>query len=773
MGLLFRIIYRSLLGIFSLIVIIVIVAIAYIETSLPSIESIKDMSLAVPLRIFSSDGKLIGQFGEERRTPITLEQVPKNLINAVLATEDRRFYDHPGVDLRGLIRAGVKVLSNASMKQGGSTITMQVARNCFLSRNKTIIRKIREILLALKIEKEFTKDQILELYLNKIYFGKRAYGVQAASEVYYGVHIDQLTLAQMAMLAGLPQAPSSINPLHDPEAALKRRKYVLDHMLAYEFITQDEYQKAIEEPLSATYHTRSLELEAPYVAEMVRQDLFARYGEAIYTLGYEVYTTIDSQQQIAANRALRRGLMEYDQRRGYRRAKYRCGLPRKKKVSEVQHEWLAELKTVPVSGDLLPAVVTQIHDTSAAVLLQNGKTITLPWSGLAWGRFGSAREMFSLGDVVYVQETAPNTWKLSQIPAVAGAFVSLEADTGAILSLVGGFDYNVSKFNRAAQAKRQMGSGFKPFLYAAALAEGFTLASVINDAPLTYVDPVTGSVWRPHNYGNKFYGPTRLRVSLKKSQNMVTVRLLQAITVKTAIDYIERFGVARSKLPSFLSLALGIAELTPLEVATGYCVFANGGYRVSPHLIKTIKDYEGNLIADLSTPPPEPAITPQIAYLITSALQDVIQSGTGVRAKTLGRSDLAGKTGTTNDFMDAWFSGFNRDIVATAWVGFDENRSLGDKQTGGVLALPIWIHFMEAVLKDKPEHAPPEPPGIVSVPINPSTGLLAHEGQHAMYEIFTEDTVPTSTSSNAPTPSTHWWSDQDIDPSGGSHNSLF
>lgn len=768
MGLLFRVIYRSILGIFGILVIIVIIALAYIETTLPSVESIKDMSLAVPLRIFSSDGKLIGQFGEERRTPITLEQVPQTLINAVLATEDRRFYDHPGVDLRGLVRAGFKVLSNASMKQGGSTITMQVARNYFLTRKKTIIRKISEILLALRIEKAFTKDQILELYLNKIYFGKRAYGVQAASEAYYGVTIDQLSLAQMAMLAGLPQAPSSINPLHDPEAALKRRKYVLDHMLAYEFITQEEYQKALDEPLSANYYTRPVELDAPYVAEMVRQDLFARYGEAIYTLGYEVYTTIDSQQQIAANKALRRTLTNYDQRYGYRKAKYRCGLPRKKKVSDVQHEWLAEIKTLPIAGDLLPAVVTQINDSSAVVLLQNGNSVTLPWAGLSWTRFGSPREIFTLGDVVYVQETQPNTWKLSQIPAVAGAFVSLEPDTGAVLSMVGGFDYNVSKFNRAAQAKRQTGSSFKPFLYAAALAEGFTLASVINDGPLTYVDPVTGSVWRPHNYGNKFYGPTRLRVSLKKSQNMVTIRLLQAITVKTAIDYIERFGIDRNKLPTFLSLALGIAELTPLEAAAGYCVFANGGYRVSPHLIKTIKDYEGNLIADLSTPPPEPAISPQIAYLITSALQDVIQSGTGVRAKTLGRSDLAGKTGTTNNFMDAWFSGYNRDIVATAWVGFDEDKSLGDKQTGGVVALPMWMDFMETVLKDKPEHAPPEPPGIVSVPINPSTGLLAREGQNALYEIFTEDTVPTSTSSNVPTSSSLWWSDQDNDAAGDS-----
>ena len=773
MGLLFRIIYRSLLGIFCLFVIIVLVALSYIETTLPSVDSIKEMNLAVPLRIFSSDGKLIGQFGEERRTPVTLEQVPQTLINAVLATEDRRFYDHPGVDLRGLLRAGVKVLSNASMKQGGSTITMQVARNYFLTRKKTIIRKVNEILLALKIEKEFTKNQILELYLNKIYFGKRAYGVQAAAEVYYGVPIDQLTLAQMAMLAGLPQAPSSINPLHDPEAALKRRKYVLDHMLAYEFITTTEYKKAIEEPLSSVYHSRHLELEAPYVAEMVRQDLFARYGEAIYTLGYEVYTTINSEQQIAANKALRRALIDYDQRRGYRKTKIHYTLSRKKKVDDVQYEWLAELKTVPASGDFLPAVVTQIHDTDAVVLLQNGKKVTLPWTGLAWTRLRSVREVLALGDVIYVQETAPNTWKMVQIPAVAGAFVSLEADTGAVLSLVGGFDYNISKFNRAAQAKRQLGSSFKPFLYAAALAEGFTLASVINDAPLTYVDPVTRSVWRPHNYTNKFYGPTRLRVSLKKSQNMVPIRLLQAITVKTAIDYIERFGIDRSRLPSFLSLSLGITELTPLEAAAGYCVFANGGYRVSPHLIQTIKDYEGNLIADLSTPPPEPAITPQIAYLVTSALQDAIQSGTGVRAKTLGRTDLAGKTGTTNNFMDAWFSGYNRDIVATAWVGFDENKTLGNKQAGGVVALPMWMYFMESVLKDKPESAPPEPPGIVTVPINPSTGLLAHEGQNAIPEIFTEDTVPTSTSSNEPTPSSTWWSGQGADPAGGSSNSLF
>lgn len=727
MHILYLIIRRALIGTFGLLIVLMIAGAAYLESTLPSVEALKDMRLAVPLRVFSSDGKLMAEFGEARRTPIRLNQVPKELINAILATEDRRFYDHPGVDFRGLMRAGIHVLTNISMKQGGSTITMQVARNYFLTRKKTITRKLSEILLALKIEKEFTKDEILELYLNRIYFGKRAYGVAAAAEVYYGTTVEELTLDQIAMIAGLPQAPSSINPLHDKEAAYKRRKHVLERMLSYEFITQAQYNQAVDAPLPSRYHGRAVELEAGYVAEMVRQDLFARYGDAIYTLGYEVYTTIDSEKQIAANNALHRALLEYDQRHGFRnknRISYK--VPRNKTSEDMADIWLEQLDDVPAYGNLIPAVVMQTGDKVKA-LLQDGQRIEVPQSGISW-----ARVRLNVGDVFYAQETPQQTWRFAQVPEIAGAFVALTPDTGAILALVGGFDYNLSTYNRATQAERQPGSNFKPFLYAAALAQGYTLASVFNDGPLTYVDPVTKVAWSPHNSSGRFYGPTRLRVALKRSQNMVTVRVLQAVGLSTAIDYIEQFGFDRNKLPAFMSLALGAGTVTPLQQVSGYAVFANGGNRITPHFIKYIKDYQGNIVHEVPTPPPVPAISPQVAFLITSALQDAIQSGTGVRAKRLGRQDLAGKTGTTNNWVDAWFSGYNRDIVATAWVGFDDNRST--REFGASAALPMWMYFMEDVLKDKPEHAPPQPPGIIATKVN-------LDGSN-VYEYFTEDTLP-------------------------------
>lgn len=756
---LFLIIRRALIGTAAVLVVLVIIGAAYLETTLPSVEMLKDMRLQVPLRVYSSDGKLIAEFGEARRTPITLKQVPKDLINAILAAEDRRFYDHSGVDIRGLMRAGFRLLSNVSVTQGGSTITMQVARNYFLTRKKTFIRKFSEILLALKIEKEFTKDEILELYLNKIYFGKRAYGVAAAAEVYYGTTVQDLTLDQIAMIAGLPQAPSSLNPLHDKTAAYRRRKYVLEQMLSYDFITQAQYNAALNAPLPTRYHGRAVELEAPYIAEMVRQELFDRYGEAIYTLGYEVTTTVNSEYQNVANYALRRALLEYDQRHGYR-AKNKLPsfkVPRNQKPEDMMDDWAEQLSDIPFYGNLFPGVVTRFDGSKISVLLQDGEIIQIPSSGYSW-----ARTSFKVGDVIYAQQMwDQKSWKFAQIPEAAAAFVVLKPEDGAIYALVGGFDYNLSNFNRAAQAERQPGSSFKPFLYAAALAEGYTLASIFNDAPVTYVDPVTGVAWNPHNASGRFYGPTRLRVALSKSQNLVTVRVLQAIGVNTAIDYIEKFGFDRNKMPPVLSLALGVSNFTPLQMASGYAVFANGGNRVTPYVIKSIRDYQGNLIDEPPPPPPVEAIGPQIAYLITSALQDTIQKGTAQRAKRLGRHDLAGKTGTTNDWFDAWFSGYNRDIVATAWMGFDEPRSL--REYGGVAALPMWIYFMEEVLKDKPEHPTLMPPGIVTVKIDPSTGRLGG----SMYEVFTESTVPQE---NQRSQSDSMW---DWENSGSSPDPLF
>lgn len=733
---------RSLIGLFLLSILAVIVGAAYLESTLPSVEMLKDMRLQVPLRVYASDGKLIAEFGEARRTPITLNQVPQDLINAILSTEDRRFYDHAGVDLRGLIRAAFHVLTNVSVTQGGSTITMQVARNYFLTRKKTFVRKFSEILLALKIEKEFTKNEILELYLNKIYFGKRAYGIAAAAEVYYGTTVEKLTLDQIAMIAGLPQAPSSLNPLHDKNAAYKRRKHVLERMLSFDFITRPQYDAAVKAPLPTHYHGRAIELEAPYAAEMVRQELFDRYGEAVYTLGYEVTTTINSQDQMSANYALRRALLEYDQRHGFRnRNRIQLKMSRNKKSEEMLDDWSDQLAEIPAYGNLNPGVVTRQEGSRMSVLLQDGRVIQIPSSGYSW-----TGTSFRVGDVVYAYQTWDQaTWRVGQIPDAAAAFVALKPESGAILAIVGGFDYNLSNFNRAAQAERQPGSSFKPFLYAAALSEGYTLASIFNDAPVSYTDPVTGVTWSPKNASGRFYGPTRLRVALSKSQNLVTVRVLQAIGIPTAIDFIERFGFDRNKMPPVYSLALGVAVFTPLQMASGYAVFANGGNRVTPHIIKKIKDYDGNIVDEVSPPQPVSAISPQIAYLITSALQDTIQKGTAQRAKKLGRSDLAGKTGTTNDWHDAWFSGYNRDIVATAWVGFDEPKSL--REYGGVAALPMWIYFMEQVLKDKPEHPPLMPPGIVTVKIDPSSGHLAR-GQSGVYEVFTEDTVPQEGRSN-------------------------
>lgn len=738
MVLLFKVIRRAFIGVGLIMVVVVIAGTAYLETTLPSVEMIKDMRLQVPLRVFSSDGKLIAEFGEARRTPITLKQAPKDLINAILATEDPRFYAHAGVDLRGLIRAGFHVLTSLSAKQGGSTITMQVARNYLLTRKKTFIRKLSEILLALKIEKEFSKDEILELYLNKIYFGKRAYGVAAAAEVYYGTTVEQLTLDQIAMIAGLPQAPSSINPLHDQQAAYKRRKHVLERMLSLNFITQEQFNHAVNAPLPKRYHGRTIELDAPYIAEMVRQEMFQRYGEAAYTLGYEVTTTVDSEHQAAANYALRRALLEYDQRHGFRnKNRLQVNLPRNKKPEEMTEEWLEQLAEIPAYGNLYPGAITRLEGSRMTVLLQDSRVIQIPANGFSW-----AGARFKVGDVIYAYELWDKArWRFAQIPNAAAALVALQPENGAILALIGGFDYTLSNFNRASQAERQPGSSFKPFLYAAALAEGYTLSSIFNDSPIVYTDPVTGVTWQPHNASGKFYGPTRLRVALSKSQNLVTVRVLQAIGIPTAIDYIERFGFDRKRLPPVFSLALGVSTFTPLEMASGYATFANGGRRVTPHLVKRIKDYQGNLIEEVPTPEPVQAISPQVAYLITSALQDTIQKGTAQRAKVLGRQDLAGKTGTTNDWLDAWFSGYNRDIVATTWMGFDEPKSL--KEYGSVAALPMWIYFMEKVLKDKPEHPPLMPPGIVTVKINPATGRLAGQGQsNAMYEVFTEDTVP-------------------------------
>lgn len=717
--------------------------IAHLEANLPSVEVLKDMQLQVPLRVYSADGKLIAEYGEKRRSPLKLEQVPKQLINAVIATEDRRFFSHPGVDFRGMLRAVANLVSKGNKEQGGSTITMQVARNFFLTRNKTYIRKLNEVLLALKIEQELTKEEILELYLNKIYFGKRAYGVAAAAEVYYGTTVDKLTLAQMAMLAGLPQAPSAINPLNSPESALKRRGHVLDRMRVYELITDEEYEDAMQQPITTVYHGRPIEVQAPYLAEMVRQQIIQKFGEEAYDQGYQIYTTIDSGMQKNANQALTRSVVEYDHRHGYRGAI--------KKLSAGSN-FLSELKDIPTINALIPAAVTEIREQEVVVLLKDGRHATINWNGLSWvkANASTAEEILSIGNVVYVTQQN-NQWILSQAPQIEGAIVAMNPNNGAIMALVGGFDYEKSSFNRATQASRQPGSSFKPFVYAAAIENGFTAASLFNDSPLMHDDP-SGDEWRPQNDTREFYGPTRLRVALTRSMNLVSVRLLQALGVKKAVEFVKNCGLYASSSTHGLSLALGTNNLSPVELAAGYSLFPNGGKKIDPYYVTRIVDYQGNDIynatpltacEDCEFQAPQ-VMQPQTAYILTSMLQDAIKLGSGKRALDLGRTDLAGKTGTTNEQIDGWYAGYNRDLVVITWVGFDEPRSL--KEYGRTSALPMWIYFMEPTLRGKPNNLQTQPDGLVTVRIDPTTGLLARPGQEdAIFELFTEATVPQNT----------------------------
>ncbi|PHH58064.1 penicillin-binding protein 1A [Coxiella burnetii] len=760
---------HTIWALFSLaftIVLVMAVIYVYMEWRLPDVKTLRDVHLQVPLRIYTADDKLITQFGTKRRIPVTLDQVPKPLIHAVLATEDARFYEHPGVDLISIIRAAKAVILTGKRSQGASTITMQVARNFFLTRKKTYTRKINEILLALKIDKELSKDKILELYLNKIYFGNRAYGVAAAAEVCYGKPLNQLTLPQMAMIAGLPQAPSRNNPLENPKAALLRRDHVLKRMLEVNFITKENYLKAIKAPLTAKYHAATTQVKAPYMAEMVREAVVDQYGEEAYDRGLNVYTTISSKLQKEANRSLRDGLIAYDERHGYRKAQQNLG-------AFDRDIWLAALKEKPIVDGITPAAVTTINSRSIVVLLPDGRAITVPWSGLSWARPAlengyvglaprQASDIVKVGDVVEVIQARNDQWWLTQIPEVEGGLVALNPQDGAVNALIGGFDYEHSNFNRITQAERQPGSNFKPFLYSAALAKGYTLASMINDTPVVMQDSGENALWRPMNDTRKFYGPTSIRMGLIKSRNLVSIRLLQKIGIPYAIEYLTRFGFDPNVLPHSLSLALGSATLPPLQVASGYAIFANGGYRVTPYFISRIEDQSHHVLFQAKPPRacsacitnpnataeqlPNPmapqVITPQNAYLITQAMHDVIQYGTGRRAKVLNRPDLAGKTGTTNDQVDAWFSGFNANLETTVWVGYDNLRSL--HEYGAQAALPIWIQFMRAALQGQPEASLPQPPGMVMVRIDPHTGLLASPNQpDARFEIFRQRYAPT------------------------------
>ncbi len=765
----------------------------YISPNLPSTETLRDIRLQVPLKVYTRDLKLIAEFGEKKRTPIRFFETPDLMIQAILAAEDDRFFQHPGVDYHGILRAAYNLIKTGEKTQGGSTITMQVARNFFLSREKTYLRKLSEIFLALKIERELSKEEILELYINKIYLGNRAYGIASAAQTYYGVQPRDLTLAQMAMIAGLPKAPSRYNPLADPERALVRRNYVLGRMRQLGHITEAQYQAALAEPDNARLHGLSIEVETAFLAEMVRGAMLEKYGEMAYTAGFTVITTVDSRLQQAANAALRKALIDYDTRHGYRGPEGHVSLGELTGAEELGHVFDGK----PVIGGLLPGLVIALGEREATVLIPDGRLIRLPWEGLEWARpfvddnrLGpapkTAGDILREGDLIRLLPLNGDQWRLAQLPEVEGALVALDPDNGGILALTGGFDFKRSKFNRVTQATRQPGSSFKPFIYSAALEKGFTAASIINDAPVVFDDPGLESAWRPENYSGKFFGPTRLREALIKSRNLVSIRLLRSIGINYTLDYLTRFGFPREDLPRDLSLALGSGAVTPLQLAGGHAVFANGGYRVLPYFIERILGPDKRVIMEahpdtvcricesdeplmvaLREQAEDPAVAepanagdetlPEIpaniakrvipaenAYIMTSMMRDVIHRGTGRRARALGRHDLAGKTGTTNDQRDAWFAGFNQRLVTVAWVGFDKTRSLGNKETGGRAALPMWMEFMKVALDGLPEIPLERPAGLVTVRIDPATGLLATAHQkRTIFETFRTRYVPT------------------------------
>lgn len=741
----------------------------YIEFQLPDIDALNTVQLQVPLQIFSHDGKLMAEYGEKRRIPVPYEQIPLPLINAVLSTEDQRYFQHPGIDIPGLMRASVKLILTGRKEEGGSTITMQVARSFYLTRHKTFGRKLREILLALKIDHRLKKQKILELYLNKIFLGSRAYGVAAAAEIYYGKKLNELSLDQYAMLAGLPKAPSALNPLVNPEGAKKRRDHVLARMYELNYITEAAYKAAIRAPLNASYHDLQTQLKAPYAAELVRQQLEQMYGDAIYTDGFNVYTTIDSRLQNDANLAVHDALLAYDQRHGYRGPEKNLGKPDLTNMMA----WKQVLHSTPTVNGLEPVAVLEVADQSVTALRANGSMITIPWQGLSWARKqinadylgrmpNSARDILKVGDVIRARSTNEG-WRLAQNPKAEAGMVALNPQNGGIVAMTGGFDFQKSGFNRMTSALRQPGSSFKPFVYSAALEKNYTLATVINDAPIVIENPFDNTLWRPQNDDHRFYGPTRLREALIKSRNTVSVRLLQLIGAKYAVSYAQHFGFSASQLPAELSLALGTASVTPLDMASAYAVFANGGFKVTPYIIDDIRNTQGQityqakpLVAcqNCETNPAIPAgapaadtghapraITAQNAFLITSTLHDVIQYGTAVEARNLKRNDLAGKTGTTNNQVDAWFVGYNTDLVALSWMGFDQPQSL--HEYGAKAALPMWIQFIGAALKGQPEHPLPQPAGIVSVRIDPLTGARASQDDpQTMNEYFLEGHEP-------------------------------
>ncbi|MGB1580084.1 MAG: penicillin-binding protein 1A [Nevskiales bacterium] len=724
----------------------------YYDAQLPDAAQLETPSLDVPLRIFSEDGLLIAEYGVERRKPLSYEQIPQTAVKAFLAAEDDRFFYHPGVDYQGLVRAAFILLTTGEKTQGGSTITMQLARNLFLSNEKSYTRKIKEILLALRLEAQYSKTDILTLYLNKIYMGHRAYGVATAARVYYGKDLEELNLSQTAMIAGLPKAPSSYNPITNPSRAQLRRNYVLRRMHELGYISEEELTAAQQEPVTAQLQSMQPELEAGYVAEMVRARMVEEFGEAAYTQGYRVFTTLTGKAQKAANHGLQQALLEYDQRHGWRKPEKSLD----KTALDSPETADAALRKLPHIEGLKTAVVMQAEVGKLTVYNSELDALELSGKALEWAQKSQPQKALAQrGDIVYLQAAgnSKQAWRIAQLPEVQGALVALKPADGAIVAMVGGFDYSLSKFNRAIQAERQPGSNFKPFLYSAALDNGFTPASIINDAPVVFDDPRLGQDWRPENYSGRIYGPTRLREALIKSRNLVSIRIMQAIGINAVRQHAARFGLPLQRMPKDLSLSLGTATFTPLEMARGFAVFANGGHLVNPYFIKEIRNAEDEVLFATQPlrvcddcPPEEQTprvISAQNAYLMTDIMLDVVRRGTAQRALQLGREDLAGKTGTTNDTNDAWFSGYNAELVASAWVGFDQLQSLGRVETGGRAALPMWMYFMGDALKDSPNAIPQRPPGLVTVRINPETGKLVNGYvPDAIFETFYADQLP-------------------------------
>lgn len=747
------------LALFTSVVVIIAttigLAVALIYPNLPDMHALTDYRPKMPMRVYTSDGTLIAEFGEQHRAFITLQQTPKILQQAILAAEDDRFYEHGGIDITGVMRAALSNLVSGGAKEGASTITMQVARNFFLSSEKTFARKLNEALLSVKIERNLSKDQILTLYINQIYLGQRAYGFATAAETYFGKPVNKLSIAEAAMLAGLPKAPSKYNPAVNMPRALARQHYVLHRMLELHDIDANQYQTAINQPLVVRKSpSQQYPVHASYAAEMIRQAMYDQYHDAIYTNGMKVYTTLRKRDQMAADNALWQGVESYDRRHGYRGAE--AWLPPSVDLSQTTALDAALQNTLTIHN-LVPAIVLSASPKQVSVWIKHigqadisGARLAFVQRALSHAEQGKHPAYLRPGAIVRVLHTQDNGWEISQLPQAQAALVSIDPETGAIRALVGGFDYELDKFNHAVQAWRQPGSSFKPFIYSAALEKGFTPATLLEDTPINIPPEQTGGVlWQPKDYESTWNGTlVSMRDALVHSLNLPTIRIMQSITPGYAQNYVQRFGFDAQHIPPYLTMALGAGSVTPLQMAAAYSVFANGGARITPYIIDHITDQYGHLLLKSAPQTRTQVIDPRNAFIITSLMQDVVRRGTGAAASKLGRHDLAGKTGTTNDQRDAWFAGFQPHLVAVAWIGYDQPKSLGSGETGAQAALPIWMKYMAEALKNTPEADITPPDGVVSVGINPLTGLPVSSGETGTPEYFLKENVPAAQNGN-------------------------